>query len=188
MNLDDCEIITLFFERSEAAITETALKYAGYCKRIAMNILSNCADVEECINDTYLHAWNSIPPQYPSLFSAYLGKITRNLSLNKYKQQKALKRGSGEVELLLHELEECIPSPSNVEKEYQEGTTTKAISNFLYSLDKLKRTIFIRRYWYGDSIAQISNHFKMSESKVKSMLFRIRNKLRIFLEKEGIDL
>lgn len=188
MFLDDSGIVDLFFERSEEAIKETATKYGGYCKRIAMNILSNSADAEECVNDTYYHVWNSIPPQRLNVLSAFLGKITRNLALNKYKRSNAAKRGGNKVELLLSELEECIPSLSSVEDEYQAGIAAQSINYFLGSLDTLSRIAFVRRYWYGDSIADISIRYHMSESKTKSMLFRTRNKLRAYFEKEGIDL
>ena len=186
--MDDNMIIELYWARSEEAISETANKYGGYCATIAMNILHSREDSEECVNDTYLKTWNAIPPRRPAILMSFLGRITRNLSLNKYKERKTLKRGGdeNEVDLLLSELSDCVPSGSSVESEYDAETTAKAIDSFLYSVDSENRIIFVRRYWYADSIVSISERFSMSESKVKSMLFRTRNKLKIYLEKEGV--
>ena len=179
-------IINLYWARSESAISETALKYNGYCMKIAMNILQNREDSDECVSDTYLKAWNAIPPQRPIVFSSFLGRITRNLSLDIYKKRKAKKRCGNEVELLLSELEGCIPSSFSVEAEYETGAIAKIMDSFLSSVDSDNRIVFVRRYWYADSISSISARFNMSESKVKSMLFRIRNKLKVYLEKEGV--
>jgi RNA polymerase sigma-70 factor (ECF subfamily) len=181
-------ILDLYWSRSESAISETALKYGNYCTKIAMNILQNREDTDECVNDTYLKTWNAIPPQRPEIFPSFLGKITRNLSLNKYKEQRTKKRGGYEVALLLDELEDCIPSGNSVEAEYEAGIIAKAIGSFLYSINTESRIIFVRRYWYVDSITCIATRFQMSESKVKSMLYRTRNKLRTYLEKEGITI
>ena len=184
--MDDNIILDLYWARSESAISETAQKYGGYCTKIAMNILQNSEDTEECVNDTYLKTWNAIPPQRPTIFSSFLGKIIRNLSLNKYKEQRAKKRGGYEVVLLLDELEDCVPSGNRVEYEYEVGVIAQTIDRFLHSIDAESRIVFVRRYWYVDSIRSIAARFQMSESKVKSMLFRTRSKLRIYLEKEGI--
>jgi RNA polymerase sigma-70 factor (ECF subfamily) len=181
-------ILDLYWARSESAISETALKYGRYCAQIAMNILQNSEDTGECVNDTYLNAWNAIPPQRPIIFSSFLGKITRNLSLNKYKEQRAKKRGGHEIALVLDELEDCIPSGCAVEAEYEAGVIAKAIDSFLFSIDAESRIIFVRRYWYADTIIEIASRFKISESKVKSTLFRTRNKLKIHLEKEGVTI
>lgn len=186
--MDDDMIIDLYWARSESAISETAKKYGNYCAKIAMNILQDREDSEECVNDTYLKAWNAIPPERPVIFLSFLGRIARNLSLNKYKKRNTKKRGGNEVELLLSELESCIPSGSNVEAEYETGMIAKTIDNFLYSIDTENRIVFVRRYWYADSIASISARFNMSESKIKSMLFRTRNKLKAHLEKEGVTI
>jgi len=186
--MDDNMIINLYWERSESAITETANKYGDYCAKIAMNILRNKEDSDECVNDTYFKTWNSIPTQRPNILMAFLGRITRNLSLDKYKKRNAQKRGGNEIELLLSELENCVPSNSDVESEYEKGSIAKIIDSFLYSVDSESRIIFVRRYWYADSIESIAERFNMSESKVKSMLFRTRNKLKIYLEKEGVNI
>jgi len=184
--MDDTTILDLYWARSESAIRETARKYGGYCFSIAANILQNNEDAEECVNETYWKIWEAIPPQRPALFCPFLGKITRNLSLNKYKEHKAQKRGGGEMTLLYSELEECIPSGERVETAYESNLIVGAINACLLSLDRESRLVFVRRYWYADSIGAIAARFQMSESKVKSVLFRARKKLKIHLEKEGI--
>ncbi|HEY8349215.1 MAG TPA: RNA polymerase sigma factor [Clostridiales bacterium] len=186
--MDDEMILDLYWARSESAISETANKYGSYCTKIAVNILQNSEDAEECVNDTYHKAWDSIPPQRPANFRAFLGRITRNLSLNRYKEQRTQKRGGDNITLIYSELEECIPSNSNVETEYESGLVAGAINSFLLTLDKESRIVFVRRYWYADPIQAIAERFGMSESKVKSMLFRTRKKLRAYLENEGVIL
>jgi RNA polymerase sigma-70 factor (ECF subfamily) len=153
-----------------------------------MNILRNNEDTEECVSDTYLKAWNAIPPQRPSIFSAFLGKITRNLSLDRYREQRAQRRGGGEIPLILDELEDCVPGTRSVEAEVEANAIVHALEAFLDSLGAGDRIVFLRRYWYTDSIASIAARFQMSESKAQSMLFRTRNKLRAYLEKEGITI
>ena len=171
----DHEIIELYWARNESAIAATAEKYGNYCHTIAYNILRNKEDAEECANDTYLGAWSSIPPQRPNRLSIYLGKITRNLALNRYKRYTAEKRGHGQVVLALSELEACVPSETTVEQTIEEKP-------------KLNRNIFVRRYYHLYAIRDIADAYGMSESKVTSLLFRMRNELRRFLEKEGIML
>ena len=184
--MTDAQIIDLYWIRSETAIHETARRYGAYCKTIAMNIVQNTEDAEECVNDTYLAVWNTIPPQRPTVFSTFLGKITRNFALDKYKARKAQKRTFDETALLLDELETCIPSGNSVEDAVETGILTKAIDSFLSDISKEDRVFFVRRYWYADSIAQIAERFSVSESKVKTNLFRTRVKLRDYLEKEGV--
>lgn len=180
-------ILNLYWERSESAISETAAKYGHYCGTIAMNILHSREDSDECVNDTYLKAWNAIPPERPNVFSTFLGRITRNLSLDKFKARNAQKRG-GEAALLLRELEDCIPSRGRVEDEVEATLLAESIDRFLSGIGCEGRVIFIRRYWYADTIADIAGRFQLSESKVKSNLFRTRNKLKNYLEKEGITI
>jgi RNA polymerase sigma-70 factor (ECF subfamily) len=187
-NLEDSKIVQLYWERLESAITETSLKYGKYCKHIAFNILSNEEDAEECVNDTYLQAWNSIPPKKPFILSTYLRKITRNLSLNKYKLLNAKKRGSGEVTLALNELTECVPALGGIEQELENDMIAQAINRFLWTLNEVECNIYLRRYWYLDSISVISERYGFSNSKVKSMLHRTRKKMKSYLEKEGITL
>ncbi len=183
INMKDNQIVDLFWKRSELAISETARKYGNYCKCIALNILFNKEDAEECVNDTYLMAWNSMPENRPSLLSSYLGKITRNLAFNKYKFLKTKKRGGGEMELVLHELEDCISSGNSVEETVEADLLAKAINDFLKTLNKEMRTVFVLRYWHTYSISFISTEMGMSESKVKSILFRCRNNLKTYLDK-----
>lgn len=184
--MNDEEILDLYWQRNEDAITETAIKYGNYCRHIAINILSNKEDAEECVNDTYMHTWDSIPPNRPNIFRTWIGRITRNLSIDRYKYHKAQKRSSNEVELILSELEECIPSSHNIEKEMEDQEVAKLINQFLEDLSVEKRTIFVRRYFFSDSVRQIAEKYGISENKVKSLLFRTRNSMRKFLEKEGI--
>ena len=184
----DQEIVDLYWKRSETAITETAAKYGSYCHAISYNILNNEEDAEECVNDTWLGAWKSMPPQRPNRLATYLGKITRNLSLNRYKQYAAEKRGGGQTELVLYELEDCIPAPATVEQIVEEKALVGVINRFLYAQSEQKCNIFIRRYWYLYSIRDIADVYGMSESKVASLLFRMRNELKKYLEKEGIAL
>lgn len=186
--MNDEEMIGLYWKRAENAVSATAEKYGNYCRSIAFRILHNTEDAEECVNDTYLIAWNSIPPHRPEKLSAFLGKITRNLALNRYKEYNTKKRGAGQVELALSELEECIPSKNNVEQEIEDQFLSAAIEKFLYSQPEQKRILFVRRYWYLRSIQELADEYGMSESKVKSLLFRMRLKLRRCLTKEDIPL
>ena len=184
--MDDDMILDLYWAREDSAIVETAKKFGGFCYSVAQNILRNIEDAEECVSDTYLRAWEAIPPQRPLYFRAYLGKITRNLSLTRYKRLKSPKNGGGEIPLLLDELDECVPSGGGVEREFEAKQVTEVLNTFLFYLDKESRTVFTRRYWYADSIQAIAERLGMSESKVKSMLFRIRGKLKTYLEQEGV--
>ncbi|MDE7297604.1 MAG: sigma-70 family RNA polymerase sigma factor [Lachnospiraceae bacterium] len=186
--MKDDEIIDLYWERKETAIAATAEKYGKYCHSISYNILHDNEDAEECVNDTWLGAWKSMPPQRPERLSAYLGKITRNLSLNQLKQYAAEKRGLGQAEAALSELEDCIPAETGVEQAIDEMVLAESINQFLREQPEQKRNIFIRRYWYLCPIRDIAENYGMSESKVTSLLFRMRNKLKAHLEKEGIAL
>jgi len=185
--LNDNDILDLYFARSESAIVETAQKYGNYCFSIARKILNSNQDAEECVNDAYMNTWNAIPPKRPAFFQAFLGKITRNLSFNKYRQSKTAKRGGGGIDLLLSELEECIPSSTSVEAQYEANRTIDAINGCLQLMSQESRIVFVRRYYYADSIKDISERFDMSEGKVKSLLFRARNKLKEYLEEEGVN-
>ena len=184
--MDDQAIIELYWERSEDAISKTAAKYGGYCYTIAYNILSNNEDAEESVNDTWLAAWNTMPPRRPKLLAAFLGKMTRYISLDRWKNRTARKRGGGEVPLVLEELEECISGEDSVEKEYLQKEFAESLNQFVENLPDVERKVFLCRYWYMDSIETIAEHFGFSESKVASMLHRTRGKLRKMLEQEGI--
>ncbi len=184
--MKDIDIIKLYFTRSEKAINETNSKYGAYCKCIANNILFNQQDSEECVNDTYLRAWNSIPPKEPTNLRTYLGKITRGLAINRYKMYSAEKRGGSTAEIIFSELEGCIPSEMRVEDTLDEKLLVKAVEDFLRRQSAEKRNIFLRRYWYCSSIADIAEDFSVSESKVTSILYRQRMKLKEHLEREEI--
>lgn len=184
--MDDKGIVDLYWCRSETAIVETDRKYGGYCYSIAYNVLANREDSEESVNDTYLAAWNALPPHRPAILSAFLGKITRRLSINRWKNRSAEKRGGGEIVLALEELEECVAGGVTVEQAYDRKETAGAVNRFLSTLPDTDRDIFLRRYWCMDSIADIAENFGFSQSKVTSQLHRTRQKLRKQLEKEGL--
>ena len=184
--MEDSQIVDLYWARDERAIQATTEKYGRYCYRIAFNILSNKEDADESVNDTYMSAWKSIPPHRPSVLSTFLGKLTRRISLNKWRDQNRVKRGSGEVILALDELSECIPSQQNPERELEMKELAQAINYFIGSLQPTERDIFVSRYWFLASINEISVKFDFSESKTKSILFRVRKKLMSYLQKEGL--
>lgn len=184
--MEDTAIIDLYWQRNDNAIRETATKYGHYCQRIAYNILSDKRDTEEVVNDTYLHAWNSIPPHRPRALSAFLGKITRNLSLSCYRRLYAQRRGGGTVDVALDELDECVPSSANVEAAAEFAEISEAINAFLKQLQEVERNIFVSRYWFFASIGEICKSSGYSKSKVESMLHRTRLKLNTYLKKEGL--
>ena len=186
VNIDDSTILDMFFKRQESAIAETKQKYGRRLYRTAMNILHSNEDAEECVNDTLLKAWDAIPPNRPSKLGAFLAKIVRNLSINKWDAKNTAKRGSGEMNLILGELEECVPSQGGPEQQYEASLVTSAINAFLGTTEKTARIAFVLRYFHGESIRAISERFQMSESKIKSMLFRTRKKLSAHLEREGV--
>lgn len=186
--MEDSKIIALYWKRSEEAITQTEYKYGNYCRSISFHILQDEEDAKECVNDTYVKAWNAMPPQKPARLAAFLGKITRNLSLHRYEKRSAQKRGSGEMALALEELGECVSSREGTEQVIDAAILTEVINHFLASLSKEHRKIFMRRYWYLSSIKEIAEDYHMTESKVKMVLLRTRNELKLQLEKEGISL
>lgn len=185
-SLDDNLIIDLYWARSEDAIGETDKKYGSYLGTIAYNILYSHEDSSEAVNDTYLRAWDSMPPERPNILSAYLGKITRRISLNKRRDQRAEKRGGGEINLVLDELSESIPSGFSVEQEVDAKALGETLNKFLGNLKETERDMFLRRYWYMDSVKDIAEMFGCGESKVKTTLFRIRKKLLATIESEGL--
>ena len=185
MYLKDHEIIDLFFERSEQAITELIIKYGAAIRNVASNILKNVQDVEECTNDTYLQVWNRIPPARPKYLGAYSCRIVRNISLNRYYTNTAQKRNS-HYDVALEELEETIPSLSTVETEYDAKELTRYLNQFLKQLSREARYLFLRRYWYGDSVTQIANALETKPHAVSVRLFRLRQKLQNYLQKEGM--
>lgn len=186
--MDDARIVQLYWDRNEQAITATADKYGNYCAAIAKNILGNLEDAEECVNDTYLNAWNSMPPHRPSVLSTFLGKITRNLSFNRYKHNTAEKRGGGELPGVLDELADCVSGKDDVEQELNRQELVKAIDGFLDTLPRDKRGIFICRYWYTDSVSDIASRYGMKAGAVYMTLNRLRAKLRSYLFERGFEL
>jgi RNA polymerase sigma-70 factor (ECF subfamily) len=186
--VDDLQIIDLYWARVEDAISETEKKYGRYCHSIAYHILHNEEDSEECVNDTCLKAWDSIPPRRPSALKLFLGKITRNLSLDRYEQRTAAKRGYGEIPLVLEELRECVPATDDSEHIVEDIALAELFDQFLAGLSVEGRRLFVLRYWHLYSIGEIAAICKLSESKVKMSLMRNRNKLRQLLEKEGITI
>lgn len=185
--MEDKKIIELFYERSEQAIIELSNKYGAVCTKVANNILNNRQDAEECVNDAYLGAWNTIPPQRPNPLLSYVSRIVRNLAIKKYHANTAAKRNST-YNIVLDELENCFPSPVSVEKELEVKEIVVSIDKFLASLDRDSRVMFVRRYWYSDSITELAELFHVSSHNVSVRLFRIRAKLRKHLMKEGIYL
>lgn len=184
--MEDQEIIDLYFQRSESAISETAEKYGHYCYTIAFNILTNNEDAEESVSDTYMAAWNAMPPRRPAMLATFLGKITRHLSIDRWRARGACKRGGGEMTLALEELEDCAADGQTVERAYERKQLAAVFNRFLEGLPETERKVFLCRYWYLDSIPGIGARFGFSDSKVKSMLRRTRGKLRLELEKEEL--
>ncbi len=184
--MEDEKIIELYIARDERAISETSDKYGSFLKKLANNVLKNLSDAEECVNDTYLKAWNAIPPEIPAFFRAFLAKITRNLSLNRYESERAIKRGGGEIPEVIDELSELIPSDSDVESEVFAGELKEVIERFLGGISSDKRKVFIRRYWFMDPVSEVAKKLGMSESAVKMSLKRTRDDLKVYLEREGV--
>ena len=186
--MEDKEIIKLYLDRNEKAIAATSEKYGSYCKTISVNILKNDEDAEECVNDTYMKTWNAIPPQIPVIFSAFLGKIVRNISFNKYRHNNSQKRGGSEMPLILDELGEIVSGKESVEDEIDKKELLRDINGFLNSISEYKRGIFIRRYWYSDKVSDIAQRYGRSENSVSVELNRIRKKLSDHLLKRGYEL
>ena len=184
--MENEHIIELYFQRREQAIAATAAKFGHYCYSIAYRILADPLDSEETVSDTYLDTWNSIPPHRPNSLPAFLGRITRRNALDRWEFLHAEKRGGGEVPLALEELSGCIPGGQEPQRELELAELGKLLSSFVRQLPETERRVFVRRYWYLESVKKIGEAFGFSQSKVKSMLYRTRNKLRECLEKEGI--
>lgn len=182
----DDEIIELYHLRSESAISETDRKHGTFCRRLAMNILTSREDVEECVSDTWLAAWNSMPPDRPSSLRAFLGRITRNLSISRFRRNHAAKRYAG-MEILLSELEECIPDGA-AEVEIERRLLSDIISRWLDSLSDVDRVMFVRRYWYGDSVKELAYLYGETQNQTAKRMQRLRQNLREVLEKEGIEI
>ena len=184
--MDDKQIVDLYWARSERAIEETERKFGGYCRTVSYNILANTADAEECVNDTWMKAWNSMPTHRPSLLAPYLGKLTRWLSLTRLRENNSLRRGGGELPLVLDELAETLDSGADTERELELKELNEALRRMVKALSKDERDVFLCRYWYMASIREIAEKTGFSESKVKTMLHRTRNKLHRQLMEEGL--
>ena len=183
--MEDRQIVDLYWARSESAITETDKKYGRYCHYIAYQILSDDLDAEEIVNDTYLKTWNTVPPNYPDPLKTYVGMISNQLALNRYDEKTAAKRGGGKMPLIFHELDECLADEEESIDIAEAVVLRDLLNRFIWSLPKKTRNIFVRRYWYASSLAEIAEEYGMKESAVAMLMFRTRQKLREFLQKEG---
>lgn len=184
--MDDSQIVDLYWKRQGNAVSLTKEKYGRYLFSIANHILQQYEDSEECVNDTLFGAWNSIPPHRPAVLSTYLGKITRRLALKKHREKTAQKRGGMEADLSLEELADCIPAGQTIDGQMDDRELTQILNQFLSELPVQQRKAFVCRYWYCESVSEISQRFSWSESKTKMLLLRTREKLRQCLKKEGI--
>jgi RNA polymerase sigma-70 factor (ECF subfamily) len=183
--VEDYKIVALYWKKDESAISETSHKYGAYCFAIADNILHNKEDSEECVNDTWLKAWNAMPPQRPAKLQMFLAKITRNLSFNRFNARSAEKRGGGEIVLVLDELAECIASETDVASEYEAKEIGQCIRRFVKALPERDGNIFVRRYFFTESTTQIAQKYSLTENNVMVILSRTRKKLKAHLVKEG---
>ena len=183
--MEDRQIVDLYWARSEVAITETDKKYGRYCHYIAYQILCDDMDAEEIVNDTYLKTWNTVPPNYPDPLKTYVGMISNQLALNRYDEKTAAKRGGGKMPLIFHELDECLADEEESIDIAEAVVLRDLLNRFIWSLPKKTRNIFVRRYWYASSLAEIAEEYGMKESAVAMLMFRTRQKLREFLQKEG---
>lgn len=183
--MEDSKIIELFFERSENAIVELSNKYGAVCMKVSMNVLNNTQDAEECVNDSYLGIWNAIPPQKPNPLLAFVCRIVRNISINRYKHNAVTKR-KGNYDLCIEELENCIASSEAVADNLDEAELSSCIDEFLDSLSRINRMIFVRRFWYMDSYKDIAKASGLKEGAIRTRLSRVKSDLKVFLEKRGV--
>lgn len=183
--MEDSRIVELYWQKNADAISETADKYGAYCLTIADNILHNAEDSEECVNDTWLRAWNAIPPQKPSVLRMFLAKITRNLSFDRFNARHAEKRGGGEIALVLDELTECLAGGADVEAEYEEKELEQCIRRFVRVLPKRDGNVFVRRYFFTEAVGEIAKRYGLTQNNVMVILSRTRKKLKLELAKEG---
>ena len=184
--MQDAEIVALYWQRSDRAIPESARKYGRYCHTIAYNICANTEDAEECVNDTWLGAWNSMPQNRPRLLAPYLAKLTRWLSLTRLRERNALRRGGGETALVLDELSEVIPDGTDLEKRVELKELSAALKRFLYGLDETEAQVFLARCWYLAPVKEIAAKYGFTPGKVSTTLHRTRGKLQAYLREEGL--
>ena len=182
--MEDSRIISLLFQRDERAISEIERKYGTFCYSIALNILTINADAEECVNDTYLQAWNTIPPQRPDKLGAWLGRVVRNIAINLWNKNHRQKRYAG-MEKLLNELEDCIPSPVTVEHKIEERELTQFLNTWLASLSDDDRILFVRRYWNGETVNGLAAEYRVPPGNMAKRMYRLRQNLKVKLEREG---
>lgn len=185
--MTDAEIVQMFWRREETAIAQTQARYGAYCTQIAMNILSSREDAEECVSDTWLQAWHTIPPQQPRSLRAYLGRIVRNLALNRWSHNHAQKRDCG-MEQLLSELEDCIPAPDIAQRKLETAALSEIISDWLETLPRSDRILFVRRYWYGDTLQELAGRTGVPANKLAQKMLRLRRGLKAALEREEVFL
>lgn len=183
--MEDCQIVELYWQKNADAISETTNKYGAYCFAIADNILNNIEDSEECVNDTWLQAWNAIPPQRPNVLRMFLAKITRNLSLNRFNARNAEKRGGGTITVVFDELVECLSSGTNVEDAYEIKELEQCIQRFVQALSERDGNVFVRRYFFTEPVTVIAKRYGLTENNVMVILSRLRKKLKHKLKKEG---
>ena len=183
--MEDSQIVELYWRKDADAISETSSKYGPYCFAIADNILHNTEDSEECVNDTWLHAWNAMPPQRPNVLRMFLAKITRNLSINRFKARSTEKRGGGEFLLVLDELADCLAGETDVEREYEGRELEQRIRRFVRGLPERDGNVFVRRYFFTEPVAAIAERYGLTKNNVMVILSRTRKKLRLKLVKEG---
>lgn len=184
--MTDASIIDLYFRRSDAAIRETDRAYGKFCYAVAFGILNNREDSDESVNDTWLAAWNAMPPSRPNSLKAFLGKLTRRISIMRLRKNTAAKRGGGEAELAIEELAECIPSSVNTAREIELLELTQSVNACLRSMTKRERDLFVARYWYSLPVKELADRFELTESNVKQILHRTREKLQRHLQEEGL--
>lgn len=185
--MNDMELIEMYFRRDENAIKQTEIKYGLFCRSLAYNILRIHEDAEECVNDTYLKTWNSIPPNEPVYFKGWLGRVVRNISLDLWRKNHRKKRYAG-IEEIFEELDECIPSSSDVEGEIEKGMLTEVLNKWIGELPQMDRNIFLRRYWFGESLKTIAKLYRLAPADIANRMYRLRQKLKADLKKEGIFL
>ena len=183
--VDDAAIVDLYWARDERAVAESQAKYGGYCLTIAGHILADGEDARECVNDTWLGAWNAMPEDRPKRLGAYLAAITRRVAINRWKAARTQKRGGGQTPLVIEELSECVPGGESAEARLEAEELGRAVAAFVRALPDTERRVFLCRYWYLDGIEDIAGAFGFSQSKVKSMLARTRKRLLAYLRKEG---
>lgn len=185
--MEDAVIVDLYWARDQQAITESERKYGAFCGALARNILSSLQDAEECVNDTWYRAWDTIPPQRPNSLRAYLGRIVRNLAIDRWRRGKAQKRGEG-MDVMLSELEGCLPGGTTPEQELENRAITQAIEGWLDSIGREERAIFLRRYWYGTAVSELAKSWGCTPNRMSQRLLRLRTSLRRYLEQQEVSL